>query len=83
MTTQISALTVHSTFVIERSYPYTPERVFDAFAQPARKRLWYAEGDREIEEFAMDFRAGGSERLRYRFREGHPIAGSEIVNEGS
>ena len=29
----------------------------------------------------MEFRVGGSERFRYRFKEGHPIAGSEIANE--
>jgi uncharacterized protein YndB with AHSA1/START domain len=77
-----SAVT-HSTFEIERSYPQPPERVFAAFAQPARKRRWYAEGDHEIQEFEMEFRVGGSERLRYRFKEGHPIAGSEITNESA
>jgi uncharacterized protein YndB with AHSA1/START domain len=83
MTTQTSTLAVHSTFVLERNYPQAPERVFAAFAQPERKRLWYAEGDHEIQEFEMDFRAGGSERFGYRFKEGHPIAGSEIANEGT
>ncbi len=34
----------HSTFVIERSYPTSPERVFAAFADPAKKRRWFAEG---------------------------------------
>jgi uncharacterized protein YndB with AHSA1/START domain len=72
---------VHSTFVIERNYPQPPERVYAAFAQPARKRRWYVEGDHEIQEFEMEFRVGGSERFRYRFKEGHPIAGSEIANE--
>lgn len=74
---------VHSTFVIERTYPQPPDRVFAAFAQPARKRRWYAEGDHEIQEFEMEFRVGGSEKFRYRFKPGHPIAGSEIVNESS
>ena len=74
---------VHSTFVIERTYSQPPDRVFAAFAQPARKRRWYAEGDHEIQEFEMEFRVGGSERFRYRFKEGHPLAGSEIVNESS
>jgi uncharacterized protein YndB with AHSA1/START domain len=73
--------TIHDTFVVERNYPQSPERVFGAFAQLERKRRWYAEGGHEIKEFAMDFRIGGSERFHYRFKEGHPIAGSEIVNE--
>src|SRR5258708_22284513 len=72
---------VHSTFVIEKSYPQAPERVWAAFAQPARKRRWYAEGDHEIQEFEMEFGVGGSERLSYRFKEGHPIAGQVIANE--
>ena len=72
---------IHSTFAVERSYPQPPDRVFAAFAHPARKRRWYAEGDHEIQEFEMEFRVGGAERLRYRFKEGHPIAGSEIANE--
>lgn len=72
---------IHNTFVVERSYPQSPDRVYAAFAQPARKRRWYAEGDHEIQEYEMEFRVGGSERLRYRFKEGHPIAGSEISNE--
>ena len=77
-----SAVT-HSTFVVERSYPQSPDRVFAAFAQPARKRRWYAEGEHEIQEYEMEFRLGGSERLRYRFKEGHPIAGSEIDNQST
>ena len=31
----------------------------------------------------MEFRVGGSERLHYRFKPGHPIAGSEIVNQST
>lgn len=74
---------VHSTFVVEREYPQSPDRVYAAFAQPARKRRWYAEGDHEIQEYEMEFRVGGDERLHYRFKEGHPIAGSEIHNVSS
>ena len=82
MTTQATENIVHNTFVIERNYPRRPEKVFAAFAQPDRKRRWYAEGKHEIQEFAMDFRVGGSEKFRYRFREGHPIAGSKLRTRG-
>ena len=70
-----------SPFVVELTYPQSPARVFGSFAEAGRKRRWYAEGDHEIQEYDLDFRVGGAERFRYRFEEGHPIAGSEIDNE--
>jgi len=71
----------HSTFVIERSYLTSPERVFNAFADPAKKRRWYAESkNHDVEEFEMDFRVGGSDRARYRFREGSPFKGVALTN---
>jgi uncharacterized protein YndB with AHSA1/START domain len=73
----------HSTFVIERSYPKPPERVFLAFSDAAKKRRWFAEGEsHDVEEFAMDFRIGGTERVRYRFKEGTPFPGVAVTNEG-
>jgi uncharacterized protein YndB with AHSA1/START domain len=75
---------VHSTFVIERSYPKRPERVFAAFADAGKKRRWFAESDsHEVEEFVMDFRVGGVERARYLYKEGTPIQGMTITNEGT
>jgi uncharacterized protein YndB with AHSA1/START domain len=75
---------IHSTFVIERSYPKPPECVFAAFADPAKKRRWFVEGkNHDVEEFEMDFRVGGIERARYRFKEGTPFPGVALVSEGS
>jgi uncharacterized protein YndB with AHSA1/START domain len=74
---------VHSTFVIERSYPKQPERVFAAFADVAKKRRWFAEREsHDVEEFEMDFRVGGDERSRYRLKEGTPFPGLAITNTG-
>lgn len=74
---------IHSTFVIERSYHHSPERVFAAFADPAKKRRWFGESDHhDLEKFEMDFRTGGGEHFQYRFREGTPFPGTELTNEG-
>lgn len=57
---------IHGTFVIERSYPTTPQRVFAAFADPVKKQRWFADPDEApIDEFHMDFRVGGRERKRF------------------
>lgn len=53
----------HDTFVIERHYDASPERVFGAFSQKESKSKWFhgpeAWGKPEWE---MDFRVGGRER---------------------
>jgi uncharacterized protein YndB with AHSA1/START domain len=75
---------IHNTFVIERSYPVAPEKVFSALADPDKKRRWYAHGQgHDVEEFVMDFRVGGEERTRYRFKEGTPFPGVLLLTDGS
>jgi uncharacterized protein YndB with AHSA1/START domain len=67
---------VHSTFVIERSFSATPERVFDAFANPQTKRRWFYESrHHDLEHHELDFKVGGTERARLRFGPGVPVAG--------
>jgi len=75
---------IHSTFVIERSYPTTPERVFAAFADVTKKRRWFGVGEHhDVEHFEMDFRAGGREFTRYRFNATTPFQGVLLTNEGT
>ena len=71
----------HSTFTIERNYPVPPERVFAAFADPAKKRRWYAEGNnRRPEVYELDFRVGGTERTQSRMGPNTPFPGAAITN---
>jgi uncharacterized protein YndB with AHSA1/START domain len=57
--------------------------VFAAFADAAKKRRWFGEGEgHELEEYVMEFRVGGAERTRYRFGKGTPFPGVELSNEG-
>ena len=73
----------HSTFVIERAYPTSLERVFDAIADPDKKRRWFAEGEHhDLEAFEMDFRVGGIERARYRFNKNSPFPGTPLMSDG-
>jgi uncharacterized protein YndB with AHSA1/START domain len=60
----------HATFVIERTYPASPERVFRAFADPAVKARWFGgEDDWDGPETAFDFRVGGHERHQGRLHD--------------
>jgi uncharacterized protein YndB with AHSA1/START domain len=57
----------HATFVIERTYDSTPQRVFSAWADPAAKRRWFGPPDDSAKAgHEMDFRVGGSEINRGR-----------------
>jgi uncharacterized protein YndB with AHSA1/START domain len=72
---------LHSTFVIQRTYPVGPERVFQAFADPAKKRAWYGDRGREAKEFRMDFRVGGFDRMLSLMGKDTPFPGTALVTE--
>jgi uncharacterized protein YndB with AHSA1/START domain len=54
--------TEHGTFVIERSFPVEPARVFAAWSSAAAKSKWFGppQGSGEVE---LDFQIGGRERF--------------------
>jgi uncharacterized protein YndB with AHSA1/START domain len=52
----------HRTFVIERSFAASPERVFATWSNPDKKRRWFAcHDDWKIVDYQLDFREGGVE----------------------
>lgn len=64
---------IHKSFTIERTYPASAQRVFEALSHPEQKRRWFAEGDGFIVDgYTLDFRVGGFERSQFRFGEAGP-----------
>lgn len=53
--------TTHSTFVIERTYAAPPQKVFDAWTDPAAKSAWF--GPPTKTDYSLDFRVGGIEHF--------------------
>ena len=74
--------TVHDTFVIERSYPHSRERLYAALSDPDIKRRWYSAERSGVMLFEMDFQLGGIERQHYTLGDDTPFPGAAIVNEG-
>ena len=54
----------HATFVLERTYPVAPPRVFKAWANPELKRKWLVGDAEPATEYSLDFRVGGTETIR-------------------
>jgi uncharacterized protein YndB with AHSA1/START domain len=68
MTAAANPSVAHGTFVVERRYDASPERVFRAHSDPAAFRRWFAGGeDWTIHEWTQDFRVGGEFTCRFRF----------------
>ncbi len=62
--------TTQSTFVIERTYAAVPQRVFDAWADPAAKAQWFGPRERPKDAHSMEFRVGGREHLTVQVPDG-------------
>jgi uncharacterized protein YndB with AHSA1/START domain len=55
--------TAHSTFVIERTYEASPDRVFEAWSDPAAKARWFGPPQKPQGAYSLDFQIGGREHL--------------------
>lgn len=74
---------VHQTFVLERNYPQSRERVFAALSTAASVRRWYVEGpNRKVDGFEMEFRVGGAQRSVLTYTGGTPMDGVTFITEG-
>jgi uncharacterized protein YndB with AHSA1/START domain len=51
----------HDTFVIDRTYPASPQRVFTAFSDVAAKARWWGDPNDQDTPQEIDFRVGGRE----------------------
>ncbi|MCD2515705.1 SRPBCC family protein [Massilia sp. G4R7] len=79
----MTAAVQFDTFTMEREFGASPARVYAAFADPRRKRQWFAESDNHtVEAFAMQFEVGGRESASYRFNAGSPFAGVLLESDG-
>lgn len=68
MTHPAGSALAHGTFMLERRYDASPERVFRAWAEPAAFRRWFVDAPgATIEDWVHDFRVGGQGGGRYRF----------------
>jgi uncharacterized protein YndB with AHSA1/START domain len=77
---------VHDTFVVERSYPVAPARVYAAFADDELKRRWFIidKSMATTEVYQNDFVVGGKETTRFRFADTSPggsAAGTVMGND--
>lgn len=72
---------IHESFTIERRYRASIDDVWQAFADPAIKRRWFAEGDGfEVLDYGLEFRVGGREHGRFRVVDA-PVPLGVISNE--
>jgi uncharacterized protein YndB with AHSA1/START domain len=65
--------TVHSTFVIERTYAASTRRVFDAWADPAAKTKWFGPPEKPAGTYSLEFREGGREHLSMAMPDNGPL----------
>ena len=61
------------TLIVRKTIPARPERLFDAWTQPAQLRQWWGPQDVECTEAQVDLRVGGHYRIANRFPDGRVV----------
>ncbi|MBE7366079.1 SRPBCC family protein [Ramlibacter pallidus] len=69
--------TSHTSFTIDRAFGAPPERVFEAWTDPAAKRLWADCHAEDTTNYSLDFRVLGRETHRVR----HPDGSVQLVEK--
>lgn len=75
----VERFTTHSTFVIERIFDASPQRVFDAWADPAAKAQWF--GPPAKLDYSLEFRVGGREHLTVQMPDGPPYTMDAVYQD--
>lgn len=73
---------IHHTFVLQRSFPVPPAQVFAAFSDPVKKRSWLVGAGKGDDQYELDFRVGGTERMMSRLGPQTPFPGTPLTSEG-
>jgi len=72
----------HHTFVIERTYPVPPAKVFQAFADPKLKFRWFLGGEGFANNsYELDFKVGGWERTRGTAPDKSPFTNDTVFHD--
>lgn len=66
--------TAPTTVRLQRTFAAPPERVYDAWLQPALMKRWFAPDGVDVSDCAVDARIGGAYRVRQQ-RDGVPLGG--------
>jgi uncharacterized protein YndB with AHSA1/START domain len=61
------------TLVVRRTIRATPERLFEAWTEPAQLRRWWGPQDVECLDAQVDLRVGGQYRIANRFPDGRIV----------
>lgn len=72
----------HHTFVLQRSFPVPPEQVFATFSDPVKKRAWFIGDAKADDQYELDFRVGGAERMMSHLGPETPFPGMPLTSDG-